>query len=448
MFSRIANRFGTVWLDSGNALAYGGRFSILSTEPQWTFSATDQSWSISRCGTVVESGTSDPISRIEQLLLAHRALPPPTAPHLPFFGGLIGWISYDLGRRFESVPCLSLNDLYTNDICLSWYDNAIVWDHADKTTWIVAVEGERTAYAGVSELWKRINEDSRLPLVSSPHPCRAKSNMTALDYMARVDAIRGGIARGDYYQLNLVQRFQCKAPENLPATYLRLRRENPAPYAAYLDAGQTVVLSSSPESFIQLSSDGTIRTSPIKGTRPRGESELEDEAKRTELLASSKEKAELLMIVDLLRNDLGRISAPGTVAVDRLHAIQSFANVHHLVGEIRGQIIAGTTLRSLLRATFPGGSITGAPKVSAMRAIEHLEPHRRGIGMGSIGYFSSHGGIGLNIAIRTIICHRGSAYISVGAGIVSDSDPRAEYDETITKARPLFAALGIAGIAT
>ncbi|HEY0946953.1 MAG TPA: anthranilate synthase component I family protein, partial [Opitutaceae bacterium] len=200
----------------------------------------------------------------------------------------------------------------------------------------------------------------------------------------------------------------------------------------------------SPERFIEVEPEGRIRTCPIKGTRPRGGTPAEDRDRVAELCASAKERAELLMIVDLLRNDLGRVCATGSVRVERLHALESFATVHHLVGEVSGRLRPEVTLGALLRAVFPGGSITGAPKVSALQLIDRLEPHRRGIFMGAMGYVSGHGRIDLNIAIRTILSRGGQAHFGVGAGIVWDSDPAAEYAETLAKGRALFAALGVA----
>jgi para-aminobenzoate synthetase component 1 len=271
----------------------------------------------------------------------------------------------------------------------------------------------------------------------------AHSDLTAQEYRDRVGWVREGIGRGEYYQLNLVQRFEAPLRESPAALYRRLRASNPAPFSAYLSTDTFTVLSSSPERFLEVTPGGRVRTCPIKGTRPRAADAVADAALQQELLASPKERAELLMIVDLLRNDLGRVCVPGSVQVERLNALESFATVHHLVGEVQGQLRPGLTRRELLRAVFPGGSITGAPKVSAMQAIDRLEPHRRGIGMGSIGYFSAHGRMDLAIAIRTIITHRERAYIPVGAGIVWDSDPAAEYAETLVKAQALLAALRV-----
>ncbi len=253
--------------------------------------------------------------------------------------------------------------------------------------------------------------------------------------------MRERIAAGEIYQMNLAQRFTCAVAEPPRQLYRRLRALNPAPMGAYLEAGDWTVLSSSPERFLAVA-DGRIRTFPIKGTRPRGRTPAEDAAQRRELLASEKERAELLMIVDLLRNDLGRVCRFGSVQVRRLHDLETFATVHHLVGEVEGELRPGVGAAELMRAVFPGGSITGAPKIRAMQVIAETEPVPRGIFSGVLGYWSACGRVDLSIAIRTIVCRRGEASFHVGAGIVWDSDPALEYEETLAKGRALRAALG------
>lgn len=416
--------------------------------PVWVLRARDAAWEIQHEDGRRQSSACDLSGRsalevLDQLLDERHVSPAPAAPDLPFFGGVVGWLSYDLGRQFEQVAGTAYDDLQAPDIRLAWYDAAIVWDHANDAIWVVGADSTARTVSACDKLVAWL-EAPAVPFVSDAAPAAmAQSNLGRRAYMERVAEIRDGIARGEFYQLNLVQRFDCVHRETPARTYLRLREQNPAPFAAYLDADEFGVLSSSPERFLEVAPTGEIRTCPIKGTRPRGASAEADAQLRAELLGSAKERAELLMIVDLLRNDLGRVCQPGSVKVERLHALESFATVHHLVGEVHGKLRRDVTRRELLRAVFPGGSITGAPKVSAMRAIDRLEPHRRGIGMGSLGYFSCHGRIDLNIAIRTIVATRGRAYVPVGAGIVWDSDPASEYAETLAKARPLFAALGV-----
>lgn len=458
-FRRLAHRTGVFWLDSSLRRPGDGRFSVMGCEPRWVFIARNSDWRLERAGVIAENGSGDPIGRLDQMVASHRVtLRTDSGPEIPFTGGAVGFFSYDLGRHFERVEGTASADLEVPDIRLAWHDCAVVWDHEDNRLWVVGVDGERAADVAMRELegwlgeppdpkmwagWPHPAIDSRA--ANASHPI-ATSDLTRDSYLAGVQAIRDSIARGEVYQANLVQRFTCSHPGAPAATYLRLRELNPAPFAAYQDAGEWAILSSSPERFIEVGPERRIRTCPIKGTRPRGRTDTEDRALAAELVASPKERAELLMIVDLLRNDLGRVCEYGSVKVTRLHALESFATVHHLVGEVIGQLRADVRLPQLLRAVMPGGSVTGAPKVSALRLIDRLEPHRRGVGMGAIGYVSAHGRIDLNIAIRTILCGNGQAHFHVGAGIVWDSNPVAEYEETLAKGRALFQALGVGGI--
>jgi aminodeoxychorismate synthase component I len=268
-------------------------------------------------------------------------------------------------------------------------------------------------------------------------------SVTRSDYEAAVRAVLEYIAAGDCYQVNLSQRFSTALPCSPWELYERLRAVSPAPYAAFLDCGDHQVLSSSPELLLS-ASGGQVETRPIKGTRPRGRSPEEDVANAAELLRSEKDRAELLMIVDLERNDLGRVCEFGSVHVPALYQLESFANVHHLVATVRGTLRSGTSPLECLRAAFPGGSITGAPKIRAMEIIEELEPFRRGVYTGAMGWVDAHGNAEWNVAIRTLLTHRGNAYFHVGGGIVADSSPTAEYEETLTKAAGMLRALGAA----
>jgi para-aminobenzoate synthetase component 1 len=463
VFARLSQRPGCFWLDSSLPRTTDGRFSIMGCEPRWIFSADASGWRIERRGVTVEHGTGDALVKLEQVVRAHQVTPAADSEaDLPFFGGAVGWFSYDLGRRFETFGDSAKADLDVPEIRLAWHDAAVVWDHAEGRSWLVGIDGERSARDATRELQQWLAEPpaevglragsprtaSDSSGVGAPRPHldasleTATSDFSRGDYVAGVERIREAIGRGEVYQANLVQRFTCLHRDSPAATYLRLRALNPAPFAFYQDAGEWSVLSSSPERFIEVTPGRRIRTCPIKGTRPRGRAGEDDRAQSDALLGSAKERAELLMIVDLLRNDLGRVCEFGSVQVPRLHALETFATVHHLVGEVTGTLRTDVRLRELLRAVFPGGSISGAPKVSALRLIDRLEPHRRGLGMGALGYLGAHGRIDLSIAIRTILCRDGKAHFHVGAGIVADSDPAAEYEETLIKGRALFQALG------
>jgi len=442
-FRRLSGRRGVFWLDSSLPRAGDGRYSVMGAEPRFVFVAEGDDWRIERAGLVVENGHGAPLRRLDELVAAHRTSAV-AGLDLPFCGGTVGWFSYDLGRQFEVVGGRAVDDLGVADIRLAWHDVAIVWDHHSGCGWLVGTDWERPSTESFAELTGWLDAPpASWPDPQAPDPIGATSDLRREDYLSRVEEARACISRGEIYQVNLVQRFECARREPPAVTYLRLRELNPAPFAMYQDADGLALLGSSPERFIEVDPAGRIRTCPIKGTRPRGRTPGEDAAQARALLGSEKERAELLMIVDLMRNDLGRVCEFGSVAVGRLHALESFATVHHLVGEVEGRLRTGVTLGELLRAVFPGGSITGAPKVSALRLIDRLEPHRRGIFMGATGYVSAHGRIDLNIAIRTIVCRDGKAYFGVGAGIVWDSEAASEYAETLAKARPLFAALGV-----
>jgi para-aminobenzoate synthetase component 1 len=268
-------------------------------------------------------------------------------------------------------------------------------------------------------------------------------NFTYESYTAAIRRAKEYIAAGDIYQVNLSQRFYAPLQSDGFTLYNRLRTTNPAPFAAYLRHLDVVeVLSSSPERFLRLEADGLVETRPIKGTIARGATPEEDRRLAEQLQASIKDRAELLMIVDLERNDLGKVCEFGTVRVPELFALESYETVHHLVATVHGRLRAGMGPVDLLRATFPGGSITGAPKIRSMEIIDELEPTTRAVYCGSIGYISAHGRMDLNIAIRTFIVRGGEVFYQVGGGIVADSDPHAEYVETLHKGRGLAAALG------
>jgi para-aminobenzoate synthetase component 1 len=327
----------------------------------------------------------------------------------------VGYLGYGLRHHIERLPSESAPDLGLPDYMLAFYD-------------------------GVTEI-------DPAPLYAEPAPRRAfngelRSSFTRSEYEAAVQRALGYIRAGDVYQVNLSQRFETPVEEDPFEIYLRLRRASPAPFAGFLRYPEFSVLSSSPEQFLGYDyADRHIETRPIKGTRPRGNDPETDIALGRELLASAKDNAENVMIVDLLRNDLGRVSEIGSVRVTGLAELESFANVHHLVSTVEARLDDKRDVVDLLRATFPGGSITGAPKIRAMEIIDELEPVERGVYTGTIGYFGADGDMNLNIAIRTIVVKDGTATFSVGGGIVADSDPVLEYEETLHKGAGMAAAL-------
>jgi para-aminobenzoate synthetase component 1 len=344
-------------------------------------------------------------------------------------------LAYDLGRRVERLPTLARDDAHLPVLWAARYDAAYVWDRVAGTGRLVA-----TSRAAADALAARL---TRPPPADAPLvPGEARPEMARADYAAALRRILEHIADGDVYQVNYTLRFSAPCRGLDPgAFFARLHARTPSPFAACLrlDASRSI-LSVSPERFLRWTPDGRVETRPIKGTRKRGATPVEDAALQAELAASEKDRAEHVMIVDLERNDLGRICLPGTVKPTRLFAPEGYATVHHLVSTVEGRLRPDVGLPELLRATFPGGSITGAPKIRAMEVIETLEPVRRGVYCGALGYLDAAGGGDLNIAIRTAWSAGDRLYYQAGGGIVADSDPDAEWDEAMVKARAFLEA--------
>jgi para-aminobenzoate synthetase component 1 len=390
------------------------------------------------------------------LLRPHRQPPRPGVP--PFQGGIAGYLGYDWGAELERVarPAADRFTPQIPDVLLALYDWVIAWDHLDGRAWIVSTgmtEGgggrREAAEARARERLVWVQERLRSPQQAhaalhrpSPPSAALESNFTRAEYETAVSRIRDYIAAGDVYQVNLAQRFHAPFVGSTLALYRRLRARNPAPFGAYLEFAGAAITSISPERFLRL--DATTRAAearPIKGTRPRGTTPGKDRALARELLGSEKDRAENVMIVDLLRNDLGKVCRAGSVTVPTLFALESHPTVHHLVSTVTGVLADGRDAFDLLRAAFPGGSVTGAPKIRAMEIIAELERAPRGLYCGAIGYVSTTGAMDFNIPIRTIVLRDGTATLHAGAGIVWDSEPAAEYQETLAKARTLIEAL-------
>ncbi len=378
---------------------------------------------------------ADPFEVRRELLERHRT-PRPDDEEVPVAGAAIGYLGYELARHVERLPATTEDDLGLPDLALMFFDRMAAIDPATgRGEWIeAAVPG---VPAGDRPLLP-------VPLPPAPLPAAEGSNMSRGQYLAAARAAKRYIEEGDIFQANLAQRYAVRLGVDPWELYGHLRWENPAPFAAYLDFGSFQVLSSSPERFLRV--DGReVETRPIKGTRPRGDDRDEDRQRARELARSPKDRAELAMIVDLERNDLGRVCEYGSVRVERAQAVESYAAVHHLVATVRGTLRPDADRVDLLRATFPGGSITGAPKIRAMEIIDELEPHVRGPYTGAIGYLGFDGRADLNVAIRTLVHRDGWCCFHVGGGIVADSEPEAEYQETLDKGRALIAALRDAG---
>jgi para-aminobenzoate synthetase component 1 len=374
-------------------------------------------------------------------------------PNGVFSGGWIGFFSYELGRYIERLPEATLDDLAMPLIRLCFYDRLICYDHSEEVFWLTALEGtddERPAdkLAALEELlaesWKASVPQPAAADLENIDLSRFQCNMDKDYYLEAVKKIKRYIYNGDVYQINFSQRFECDYTAGPTALFHWQNHYNPSGYSAYIDAGDFQIVSASPEMFLSIN-NGLISTKPIKGTRPRTKRDVEDEKNFNELLASEKEKAELNMIIDLERNDLARVCKPGTRMVTQQRTIESYPTVFHAVATVQGELREGICFCDILKAMFPGGSITGAPKVSSMEIIDETEPTARGIYTGSIGFLGIDGNACLNIAIRTIIIKNRRAYAQTGGGVVADSDAEAEWEETITKARALLAGINSTG---
>ncbi len=449
LFLALKDRPYFFFLDSGMDVGGRGRYSLLGSDPFLVFRAKVGRVAVWEEGAWREE-KGDVYSVLKKLLGSFSC---PPVPGLPVAAGACGYFAYDLGRAIERLPAWAEDDLGLPECYLGFYDRLIILDHHARKVYLTSMglpergeAGARRAEAGLAALEEVVAGAAGLvPPPSPPLPLAEgkllERHFTRASYCEAVRRAKEYIAAGDIFQVNLSQRFSCPlrvAPWEL---YRRLREVNPAPFAAFLSYPEVVVASASPERFLQVRG-GVVETRPIKGTRPRGKDPAEDQKFREELLGSEKDRAELVMIVDLERNDLGRVSVPGSVHVPELVVLEEYPTVFHLVATVRGTLAPDKDLVDLLRATFPGGSITGAPKIRAMEIIEELEPVRRGIYTGSIGYLGFDGSADLNIVIRTFVVKDGVAYFQVGGGIVADSDPEAEYEETLAKARGLLRALG------
>ncbi|NBB78727.1 MAG: aminodeoxychorismate synthase component I [Verrucomicrobia bacterium] len=363
-------------------------------------------------------------------------------PEIPFTGGAVGYLSYDYGRRLEQIPERAHDDRGIADLHFGLYDGVAALDHRSGRLYLIAHDFITDADSVIERLRLIVGASpaGQVNLARKQTPPARRGewtwNMTREDFCAAVQSVRAYIASGDVYQVNLSQRARCTYEGDGLALYQALRRGNPAPYGAYLDLGDWQLISTSPEQFLQKKGD-RLETRPIKGTRPRGRTPEEDRAMVAELEASEKDRAELLMIVDLERNDLGRVAEFGSVQVEGLYQIEYYARVVHQTARVKATLRKDKDIYDALEALFPGGSITGAPKVRAMEIIEVLEPTRRGAYCGSIGYIGFDGDAEFNIAIRSLHLKDGQLDYQVGGGIVWDSDPEAEYQETQDKARAI-----------
>ncbi|WP_439815846.1 anthranilate synthase component I family protein [Zavarzinia sp. CC-PAN008] len=446
-FAAVAGEAHAVLLDSaapwdGQSGDARSRWSYVACRPARVIRADD--WGVTVDGVAV---AGDPFAVLERELAAW-ALPGATGP-APFLTGAIGYLGYDLGRHLERLPPPADDPVTVPEMVVGLYDAVAAFDGATRQAWVIAraLPGEPVA-AAEAKAAALARPLEAAPAASPGADWAATSpwhaDLAPAEVEARIARVIAEIHAGEIFQANFTQRFRAPIPPGLTPLdlYLRLRTLSPAPFAALLQCGPGLAIASaSPERFLRLTPDGAIETRPIKGTRPRGVDEATDAALAAELLASEKDRAENLMIVDLLRNDLGRVAELGSVTVPQLNALERFASVHHLVSVVRAQLRRGLGPVDLLRATFPGGSITGAPKIRAMEIIRAVEPARRGANYGAIAWIGVDGAMDSAVVIRTLTLAGGTVVAQAGGGIVSDSEPAAEREESLVKLRPLLRAV-------
>ena len=426
-FAAIRHAPGAVLLDSGRPTADRGRYDLLSAWPEAELTLQPD-----------ESGR-DFLQRLRNSLkqLGNAALP--DAYELPFAGGLIGYLSYDFGRQLEQLPAHALDDLHLPDARLGMYAWALITDHQAATSQLVFHPSLEPA-----------QRDRLIQLFSQPAPQLNRTfslrqpmqpDISASQYQQALSKIHDYIQAGDCYQVNYTQRFSAQCEGDAWTAYCALRQACPTPFSGFMSlADDNAILSLSPERFVRVSHH-QVETRPIKGTRPRGKNSAEDAANAAELLASAKDRAENLMIVDLLRNDLGRTCRTGSVRVPQLFTLESYPNVHHLVSSVVGELADGKDALDVIGDSYPGGSMTGAPKIRAMQIIDELEPTRRSLYCGSLLYLDVRGEMDSSIAIRSLLVKDGRVSCWGGGGIVADSNWQDEYQESITKVKVLLDTL-------
>jgi para-aminobenzoate synthetase component 1 len=462
---RLAHLPHLLFLDSALRPETLGRHSFVAADPfAWLRARGPR---VLFTGRETRADSADPFRELQGCLVRWTAERIAGLP--PFQGGAAGLFGYDLCHHLERLPRPRFDEFAAPDLAVGFYDWVVAFDHQRRRTWLISTglpetgrKRQRRAAQRLRRVRTLLKSEPRPSGSGEPHrsltvaaptdgvtPALAHSlpslpsvfsNFTPAEYLAAVRRAVEYIHAGDCFQVNLSQRLLHRATVPPLELYARLRERNAAPFAGYFDMGDFVVASASPERFLRVE-DGEVETRPIKGTRPRGATPDEDRRRADELLRSSKDRAENVMIIDLLRNDLGRVCEYGSVRVPHVCRLESYRYVHHLVSEVRGRLRPGMGPVDLLRAAFPGGSVTGAPKVRAMEIIAELEPTARGPYCGSLGYIGFDGTMDTNLLIRTFTVGKGWVQFPVGGGVVADSDPEGEYAETLHKAEGLLRAL-------
>jgi len=479
IYNRFRNLPFSFLLESSMQVKEIGRYSLIGGSPFLVLSYKDGILQVIT-ENKQEIFYGNPLDKLKEILSCYHLQ---HDKNLPFCGGAVGYFSYDLGRLLEKLPATAVDDLNVPDFCLGFYDSAVIIDHLLGKVYISTTgrpeEEEDNALRRARDRLKELESllycppveaaaeklvtgakikpttkgktalaiDSGRKLIPENFTGGKKeialaANFSREEYCEIVERAREYILAGDIFEVNLSQRFNARLPASPWQIYKKLRLVNPSPFACFLDHEDLQIMGASPELFLKVRGR-IVETRPIKGTRPRGSNPASDARLRRELWESEKDRAELVMIVDLERNDLGKVCKTGSVSVPELFRLEEYATVYHLVSTVKGELLAGKDITDLLKASFPGGSITGAPKVRAMEIIEELEPVRRGIYTGSVGYIDFNGNAQLNIVIRTMIVRKGQVYFQVGGAVTADSKPEAEYLETLAKGRAMVKALGL-----
>lgn len=433
-YNLFENNINTIFLDSSKEDRLLSRYSFIGLNPYKKFTSKGRTVLIDN----EKYEGVDPFEKLEELLEKYKI---EFKSDIPFISGTIGYFSYDIGRILEVLPVDSVEDFSIPDSIFIFFDNLIIFDVLNKKTYITALgqlQDSEKSITGIEKCLGNYKEVSEIKVEASNNAFY--SNFDKLEYEEAITKLRNYIRSGDVYIANMTRRIWCNNTENSFEIYEKLRAINKAPFSAYMNFEEFQIISSSPERFLSIT-DGLVQTRPIKGTRPRGKNTEEDIANKNELINSEKDKSELLMIVDLERNDLSKVCKPNSVKVTELFKLEEYETVFHLVATIEGVLREGVSAVKCIKECFPGGSITGAPKIRAMEVIEELEKLKRNIYTGSIGYFDLRGNSDFNIVIRTIVKKDDKAYFGVGGGITWESIEEAEWFETIDKGKALMGVL-------
>lgn len=432
VYNMFKDEVDTILLDSSKEDKNLSKFSFIGINPFMTFDARGNN---SFIDNVEVSG--EPFDVLEKLIEEYK-IPQEIYSNIPFISGAIGYISYDVCRILEDIPDRSLEDFNISDIKFIFYNNIIIFDLHNNKQYITSLKGSEEEIDLIMDKIKNSIkiEENKVEGIKKEFV----SNFNKIDYKSAITKLKNYIISGDVYIANMTQRFYTESTEDSFEIYKKLRSINKAPFSAYMNFNDFQIISSSPERFLEVNNRKVV-TRPIKGTRPRGQTKEEDIKNSLELLNSEKDKAELLMVVDLERNDLSKVCKPHSVKVTELFKLETYATVFHLVSTVEGELKDEVSAIKCIKECFPGGSITGTPKIRAMEIIEELEALKRNIYTGSIGYFDFRGNADFNIAIRTIIKKDNKAYFGVGGGITYDSNEEDEYNETLDKAKALMRVL-------